>query len=324
MPCPICGAQTKPIFVKHGYPIHRCVACQHRCAAVQPSADHVRCVYGDDYFHASDQGGSAGYPDYLGEADLLQAHGWYYAEVLKPFMTLGTVLDVGAAAGFILKGLLERGWHGVGLEPNAQMTAYGRAHLGLSMVTGALEDAQIINPVSKASFDLLTMIQVIAHFHDLHKALTHAAALTRPGGFWLIESWDRTSWPARLLGRYWHEYSPPSVLHWFSPTGLAQLAGQFGFVEVARGRPRKRLNGAHAKSLLRYKLQTLPGHQALTLPLALIPDRIAIPYPNFDLFWMLLQKQPTAEQAEGSPWATATATPATKKAQRRDRRHTVT
>jgi len=72
---------------------------------------------------------------------------------------------------------------------------------------------------------------------------------------------------------------------------LAQVAGQFGFVEVARGCPRKWLNGAHAKSLLRYKLSALPGGRLLGLPSALIPDQVKIPYPNFDLFWMLLQKR---------------------------------
>lgn len=290
MPCPICGAQTKLLFVKHGYPIHRCGACQHCCAALQPGKEHLRHVYGDHYFQASGQHGSAGYADYLSEASLLYAHGWRYAELLKPFVPLGTVLDVGAAAGFILKGLLERGWHGVGLEPNGQMADYGRTHLGLTMVTGDLENSVEMNPTRKGSFDLITMIQVIAHFHDLHKALTNAARLTRPGGFWLIESWDRTSWPARILGRYWHEYSPPSVLHWFSPKGLAQLASQFGFVEVARGRPQKWLNGAHAKSLLRYKLPVF-GQHILSLPLSMIPDGLMIPYPNFDLFWMLLQKR---------------------------------
>jgi len=193
MVCPICGAQTRFLFAKHGYPIRGCGACQHRFVATAPDVDHLLHHYGDHYFKHEGTGGSAGYPDYLGEANLLYAHGWHYAEVLKPFVPLGTVLDVGAASGFILKGLLERGWHGVGLEPNAQMADYGRATLGLAMITGNLENSAILGPAKRAPFDLITMIQVIAHFHDLRQALTNAAALTRPGGFWLIESWNRTS-----------------------------------------------------------------------------------------------------------------------------------
>jgi hypothetical protein len=43
------------------------------------------------------------------------------------------------------------------------------------------------------------------------------------GRAWIIETWNRDDWVARLLGRHWHEYSPPSVLHWFNPDGLRRL-----------------------------------------------------------------------------------------------------
>jgi hypothetical protein len=72
---------------------------------------------------------------------------------------------------------------------------------------------------------------------------------------------------------------------------LAQFATRYGFQEVDRGRPAKFISGAHAKSLLRYKLQTFPAGQLLLKTLSLIPDRWLIPYPAEDLFWMLLQKQ---------------------------------
>lgn len=282
--CPICTGPTQARFVKNGYGIHECRRCGHRCAALLATPAHVATVYGDHYF----SGGGDGYPDYLGEGQLVQAHGRRYGALLHNYMTPGRLLDVGAAAGFVLRGLQEHGWQGVGLEPNAQMAAYGRTELGLTMITGDLE--RYVRAADDASFDLVTMIQVIAHFYDLRQALAQAAALTRPGGYWLIESWDYTSWPARLLGESWHEYSPPSVLHWFSPQGLTQLASEFGFALVARGRPAKQLNGAHAKSLLRHKLQATPALALLNRPLALIPDDFPLPYPAFDLFWSLFRK----------------------------------
>jgi len=282
--CPICAGPTQALFVKHGYGIHDCARCGHRCAALLTDPAHVELVYGDHYF----SGGGDGYPDYLGEGPLVQAHGRRYGTLLRHYMAPGRVLDVGAAAGFVLRGLQEHGWQGVGLEPNAHMAAYGRTQLGLTMITGDLE--RYVPPADAGTFDLVTMIQVIAHFYDLRQALARAAALTRPGGYWLIESWDYTSWPARLLGENWHEYSPPSVLHWFSPHGLTQLARQFGLTLVARGRPAKRLNGAHAKSLLRYKLQANSAFAFLNRSLAVIPDDLPIPYPAFDLCWALFRK----------------------------------
>jgi hypothetical protein len=125
---------------------------------------------------------------------------------------------------------------------------------------------------------------------DPRAALSVADSLTRPGGFWLVETWNRESLTARLLGKHWHEYSPPSVLHWFSPEGLRRLATEFHFQEVARGKPAKWISGRHAKSLLRYRNESSSFTWPFTKLVGLLPDRWNLRYPAEDLFWMLLQK----------------------------------
>lgn len=280
MNCPVCGASARRVFAKHGYGILECSICTHRFCDLTPGANHAAQVYDDSYFNE----GGAGYSDYLGEASLLIAHGRRYGQLLRRYTSPGRVLDVGAAAGFILKGLTESGWQGDGVEPNATMAAHARQAYGLNVQTGTLED---FSPSSE--YDLVSMVQVVAHFHDIHRAFEAAARTLKPGGYWLIETWDKDSIPARALGENWHEYSPPSVLHWFSRETLARLAGQFAMQPVASGRPQKWLNGGHARSLVRYKLESGPGRIAAPL-LNLIPDGLPIPYPTLDLFWMLFRK----------------------------------
>ena len=137
------------------------------------------------------------------------------------------------------------------------------------------------------------MIQVVPHLYDLRRALQVAARHTRPGGYWLIETWNRESWTARLFGHNWHEYSPPSVLHWFSPGGLQRLTAQFGFREVARDRPAKRITASHAKSLLRYKLEGSALGNSMVGLLRLLPGSLSIPYLADDVFWALYEKTGT-------------------------------
>jgi SAM-dependent methyltransferase len=245
----------------------------------------VESFYGDDYFF----GGGVGYPDYLAERELLIEHGRRYGRILQQHVRPGRVLDVGAAAGFILRGLADYGWEPQGLEPNARLAEYGRQQFGFEITVGTLETTPI-----HAVFDLVTMIQVVGHFRSLSQAFDAAAAITRPEGYWLIETWNHCSLTARLLGKHWHEWSPPSVLHWFSPQSLVTLANRYGFHEVARGRPKKQLNGEHAKSLLRYKLAASRVGRSLCRLLELtVPDRLTIAYPAEDLFWILLQKRST-------------------------------
>lgn len=282
--CPLCGGESERLFESHGYWIRDCGECRHRFAELECRQDHVERTYDDRYF----RDGAAGYPDYLAEGAILRARGRRYGELLKRYVRPGRLLDVGSAAGFVLEGFIQAGFSGYGIEPNASMAAHARETLGLRVFTGTLE-----NYDENAHFDVLSMIQVLAHFVDPALALERAAAFTEVGGCWLIETWNRESWTARLSGRRWHEYSPPSVLHWFTPEGVGRLGARFGFVEVARGRPSKRLSSAHAKSLLEYKLGTGAAGKLLGGALRFVPDRLTLPYPAEDLFWILLRNAGT-------------------------------
>ncbi len=152
-------------------------------------------------------------------------------------------------------------------------------------MTGDLETARL-----DETFDVISIVQVIAHFREPKNAMQIIAGLVRPGGYLLIESWNRASLTARAFGRKWHEYSPPSVLHWFSRDGLLQLGKAAGFAPVEHGRPLKILNGGHAKALLEYKLAGGRVAGAASRIISLIPDKIPIIYPFGDVVWILLRK----------------------------------
>ena len=241
--CDVCGGTTARVFRLHDYWIREC-SCGHRFAEVLRNANHAERVYGDDYF----TGGAGGYPDYLEEAGLITNQGRFYGRLLAKYLKPGRVLDVGAAAGFILRGLVEHGWQGIGLEPNGRMAARARES-GLDVRQGTIENFR-----HQGKFDLVNMTQVVPHFHNLRAALDVARNLTVSRGHWLIETWNKDSWFARVQGKHWHEYRPPSSLHDFSLDTLTTLVGQFGFERIAHGRPPKRISLRHATALVAHKL----------------------------------------------------------------------
>lgn len=281
-PCPVCGNLTQPVFRKQGFTIVHCSSCGHRTTAGAFDSDHVSSVYDDTYFF----GGGAGYDNYLSEADLLREQGRRYGKLIAAHSPLGRALDVGCAAGFLQAGLQDTGWSTTGLEPNASMVEHAQETLALDVIQGSLEDVHGLEP-----FDAVCLIQVIGHFHDLAKAMRSVADLTRPGGVCLIEYWRMDSWIARALGKHWHEYSPPSVLHWFSRGGLDDLMDRHGFAPVAKGVPKKYISAHHAASLLEYVLGSLPGGRVLAKPLRMLPSGAKFRYPAFDLEWRLYRKQ---------------------------------
>jgi SAM-dependent methyltransferase len=278
MKCPLCQSNSHKSFIVKGFNVLDCVKCNHRFAEICADELHVAMIYDDLYFN----GGGAGYSDYFAEGKMLRERGKMYAKILSKFTEIGKILDVGAAAGFILQGFIDENWTGIGLEPNATMAKFGREKLNLDIREGSLETFN--KGKSDEKFDLVSMIQVVAHFYEPRKSFENAANLLEENGLLLVETWNRESWSAKIFGKNWHEYSPPSVLQWFSLNGLTEFLKDFGFDKVASGRPSKKISGEHAKSLLKYRL----GDNFL---LKLIPDKLNFPYPSEDLFWALYRKK---------------------------------
>jgi SAM-dependent methyltransferase len=178
-----------------------------------------------------------------------------------------------------LQGFADENWSGIGLEPNENIAKIGREKFNLDILRGSLESFE-----TDEIFDLVSMIQVAAHFYDPRLAFKKAYSLLNENGFLLIETWNRDSFSAGIFGKNWHEYSPPSVLQFFSEKVLSKFLGEIGFKRIVLGRPSKKISGAHAKSLLKHKI----GDNFL---LKLIPDNFNFPYPSEDLFWALYQKK---------------------------------
>ena len=282
MKCTICNSdKTKLGFIKNGYRILHCINCTHVFTDFIPTLTELNEIYSDDYFFK----GGAGYEDYTLEKNMLIKRGEYYAEKIRRWMTPGSVLDVGAAAGFILKGFENKGWQGMGVEPNHSMSEYGKNEVKVNILNGTIETVDI-----KDTFHLVTIIQVMAHIYDLHNSMKKINSFLKSGGYVLIETWNKDSITARVFGRSWHEYSPPGTLNYFSKKTLDILMLKHNFYKVAEGIPRKSIHSRHAKSLIRHKLLESKGLKWAIPFTSLIPGNMILPYPSEDLFWVLYKK----------------------------------
>lgn len=276
-----CGEEKLELFIKSGYPIVECNKCNRRFTLINEAETHLSQVYSDAYFF----NGESGYPNYLEEKDILFNYGIYYAKIINNYAKPGKVLDVGCAAGFILKGFEHAGYTCYGIDPNATMVSYGKNELNLDIRIGSMETY-----ATDIKFDLISLIQVIGHFYNIDNAIDNVSQLLNQNGLVLVESWNMNSFVARILGKHWHEYSPPSVINWFSDESLKKLFNNYGFELIGSGFPAKRINLKHALSILEKNSPDIFFKKKLINFLSQSLGKLVINYPPIDLKWYVFRK----------------------------------
>ena len=136
----------------------------------------------------------------------------------------GRLLDVGTAAGAFLAAARARGWEVEGCEPNRWLAEWGSRHYGLNIRRGELFDQGF----SRASFDVVTLWDVIEHTPDPSRVIAHLGELIKPNGLLVVNYPDRGSWLARLLGRHWPFLSSVH-LYYFTKATITRLLETHGF-----------------------------------------------------------------------------------------------
>lgn len=139
------------------------------------------------------------------------------------------LLDVGCATGLFL-GAGGAGWERVGVEPSEEAAAQARANFGLTVHTGMLEEVALPD----ASFDAITMWDVVEHLHDPTRTLAHVRRLLRPDGIFVFRVPNLDSWDARLAGHFWAGLDQPRHLFVPDEAAISRLLAATGFREMDR------------------------------------------------------------------------------------------
>lgn len=146
------------------------------------------------------------------------------------FTQPGRLLDVGCATGNYLAEMRRRGWTTSGVEIQPEAAAYAREELGLDVFTGDLLQA----PFAPASFDAVTLWDVLEHTHDPAAILRVARRLLRPGGIVAFSIPHLASWDAAQFGKYWIGFDAPRHLYLFEDETISLLLREVGLTCLGR------------------------------------------------------------------------------------------
>ncbi|MEI9811590.1 MAG: class I SAM-dependent methyltransferase [Acidobacteriota bacterium] len=218
--CRICGTAAALAGVKNEFSLYRCGSCGF--LFVHPLPDDTLAIYNDDYFQGA--GGGHGYMDYDRDKEPMRpTFEQYLVRMQQALGKPGRVLDVGAATGFFLDIARQKGWDTAGVASDFA-ARLGRKK-GLDVRTGILQDATFPD----ASFDAVTLWDVIEHLSDPEKAVRDVRRLLKPGGLFALNTPDADSLWAKTTGMNWHLIVPPEHIHLFGRRSAVKLLDTCGF-----------------------------------------------------------------------------------------------
>jgi SAM-dependent methyltransferase len=181
------GSSRKDI--SHGM-IVRCRACEFGFRALRPAEEEISALYRqlDASVYESES---------LGRAKTANRH----LKIVQRFIQTGRMLDVGCASGAFLCSAADAGWIVVGVEPADVLCAKARQRLGGrgEVLCAPLQKADL----PPASFDVLTLWDVLEHVPDPVAFMRHCMSLLKPRGYLFANVPDLDSIQARFLGKRW-------------------------------------------------------------------------------------------------------------------------
>jgi len=227
--CPICGsdALTKQLEIgdiwqgKPGrFRLDRCRGCEHVFQNPALSIAGLEYYYGDFY-------------DGLGEDGielLFDNDGHPYEERIDMVLDRGTPaawLDVGCGHGHLCRTLKRREptmtVDGLDLSESVDDAArrgwLDTAHRGLFPELAASLRGQ---------YDAVSMSHYLEHTRDPRAEVAAAAEVLRPGGFFLVEVPDPSSWWGRFAGRFWLPWFQPQHQHFVPLERLEAICREHG------------------------------------------------------------------------------------------------
>lgn len=138
------------------------------------------------------------------------------------------LLDVGCSSGALLGSARRHGFDVEGVEPAVQAAEYARS-TGLTVFQGYLQDACY----PAASFDVVTLMEVIEHLADPSALLKEVWRILKPNGVFVVGTGNGASWTIQLVGASWgylHVAQHGGHISFFNPDSLGNLAKQCGFI----------------------------------------------------------------------------------------------
>ncbi|KLE35522.1 class I SAM-dependent methyltransferase [Aurantiacibacter luteus] len=228
--CNLCGSHSaEHLFTKKGYRLVQCCDCGLAFIANPPDAAGIAAIY-DVAASYHDQLLDPESEDHRRQLRVAHQH-LKMLRRFRPQLEGLRLLDIGCSSGIFLSEASAHGVEGEGAELSRRTAEFARTHFGLPIHPGDWREAGY----GDASFDIVTLFDVIEHLPDPMQELRDIRRLLKPGGLLLQSTPDIEGLFPRISQRfagaldYWPHPEPPHHLFQFSEATLAAMVEKAGY-----------------------------------------------------------------------------------------------
>lgn len=223
--CIFCNRGSDQVVIEeNGYKGRKCPQCGLIFISPRPTYAEILNLYDHDQAHYSAESQISG-------AFMKRLFAKHNLRIIKKFIKNGSMLEIGAGAGYFLDEARKEGFEVNGIEFNNILADFVRGKLGIPCEESPLD----VSLFDGKKFDIIYHRDVISHFYDPISEFQKINDKLKKNGFVVFETGNLGDVKTEYY-RFYAKFEYPDHLFSFSENNLKELLGRTGFefIEIYR------------------------------------------------------------------------------------------
>jgi 2-polyprenyl-3-methyl-5-hydroxy-6-metoxy-1,4-benzoquinol methylase len=216
--CLFCQEQQHPVVIEeNNFKGKKCSSCPLIYISPRPTAEQVCDLYGHGQAQVDAQ-------IHIGGTTLKRLYARHTLRCIKPFINKGSLLELGAGAGYFLDEARCADFSVFGVELNPAQAAFIEQTFGIACEQKPLS----LTTFGTQTFDVIYHSDVLSHFHDPVQVFRLMYQKLRPQGFVVFETGNIADIDERYY-RSFAQFQYPDHLFFFGEESIRKLLHTTGF-----------------------------------------------------------------------------------------------
>ena len=213
------AGEDRAVIEENGFTGRKCSRCGLVYISPRPSRSEMMELYTHDQSHISAE-------RHLKDSFIKRIYARHHLAIIRRYIKDGSLLEIGAGAGYFLDEARKKGFGVFGLEPNPIQAEFMNRYLRIPCDSRTLSEAY-----ENQTFDIIYHCDVISHFYDPFQEFSLMNSRLKPHGYVIFETGN-----GDFHRKYYADFSSfqyPDHLFFFNERNIQMLLRRTGFELLA-------------------------------------------------------------------------------------------